>query len=78
MHVRNRYLSQSGSAYPTFQLDQRGLTALDLRAILQKRDNFRAASNKMMYKTTDSQDLKPKKRKRREWVIEIITQWEIL
>ena len=28
---------------------QRGPTTFDLRAILQKRDNFRAASDKMKY-----------------------------
>ena len=32
-----------------------------LRAILQKRDNLRATSSKMIYKTTESQDLKLKK-----------------
>jgi len=39
---------------------QRGPTASDLRTILQKRDNSRATSNKMMYKTPDSQHLKLK------------------
>jgi len=31
---------------------QRGPTTFDLQAISQKRDNSRATSNKMMYKTT--------------------------
>jgi len=35
-------------------LIQRGPTTFDLQAISQKRDNSRATSNKMMYKTTDS------------------------
>jgi len=39
---------------------QRGPTAFDQQAILQKRDNSRDTSNKMMYKTTDSQYLKLK------------------
>jgi len=42
-------------------LIQRGPTTFYLRAILQKRDNLRAVSNKMMYKTTDSQHRKMKK-----------------
>jgi len=42
-------------------LGQRGPATLDLRAILQKRDNLRATSNEMKYKTTDSQDFKLKK-----------------
>ena len=37
---------------------QRGPTTFDLRAILQKCDNSRATSSKMVYKTTNSQDLK--------------------
>jgi len=40
---------------------QRGPTAFDLRAILQKRDNLRVTSNKVMHKTAVSQDLKLKK-----------------
>jgi len=40
---------------------QRGPTTFYLRAILQKRDNLRAISNKMMYKTTGSQRRKMKK-----------------
>jgi len=32
-------------------LIQRGPTAFDFRAILQKRNNSRATSNKMVYKT---------------------------
>jgi len=43
-----------------FILQQRGPTTFHLRAILQKRDNSRATSSKMMYKTTDSQYLKLK------------------
>jgi len=39
---------------------KRGSTTLYIRAILQKRDKSRATSNKMMYKTTDSQHLKLK------------------
>ena len=39
---------------------QRGPTSFDLRAILQKRENLRAISNKAMFKTTVSQDLKLK------------------
>jgi len=38
-------------------LIQRGPTTFDLQAISQKRDNSRATSNKMMYKTTDSKYL---------------------
>ena len=38
-----------------------GPTGFGLWAILQKRKNLRATSNRMMYKTTDSQDLKLKK-----------------
>jgi len=41
-------------------LIQRGPTTFDLQAILQKRDNSRATSNKTMYKTTDSKYLKLK------------------
>jgi len=36
-------------------ITQRGPTSFTLRAVLQKRDNLRATSNKMMYKTTCSQ-----------------------
>jgi len=54
-------------------LSQRGPTTFDLRAILQKRDNLRATSNKIMCNTTDSQDLKLK-RKISECVMENITQ----
>jgi len=42
---------------------QRGPTTFDPRSILQKRDNPRVTSNKMMCDTTDSQRLKPKKRR---------------
>jgi len=41
-------------------IEQRGLTAFDLQAILQKRDNSLATSNKMMRKTTDSRHSKLK------------------
>ena len=41
-------------------LKQRGPTAFDLLAILQKRDNSQATSSKLMYKTTHSQHLKLK------------------
>jgi len=44
----------------TNSIGQRGPTTFDLRAILQKRDNLWVASNKNMYKTTDSQHLKLK------------------
>jgi len=54
-------------------LNQRGPTTFALRAILQKRDNLRVTSNKMMYKTRCSQDLKWKG-KISEYVIEIATQ----
>jgi len=56
-----------------YHIYQRGPTASDLRAILQKRDNSRATPSKMMYKTSGSQHL-PKKGKISEHVIEIITQ----
>jgi len=39
---------------------QRGPTAFDLRAILQKRDNLRATSTKWCMKQQGSQDLKLK------------------
>jgi len=42
-------------------LVQRGPTTSELRTSLQNRDNSRATTDKMMYKATDSQDLKPKK-----------------
>jgi len=45
---------------------QRGPTTFDLQAILQKRDNLRATSNVMMYKTIDLQDLKLKRED--QWV----------
>jgi len=45
----------------TYCLVQRGPTIFDMQAILPKRDGMRATSNKMMYKTTDSQHLKLKK-----------------
>jgi len=44
----------------TTGLRQRGPTTFNLWDILQKRDNSRATSNKMMCETTDSQDLKLK------------------
>jgi len=43
-----------------YHVAQRSPTRFDLRAILQKRENLRATSNKMMCKTTDLQDLKLK------------------
>ena len=62
--------------FPTrcYCIEQCGQTTSDLRAILQKRDNSRATSHKMVYKKTDWQD---RKRKIGEWsqcIIEIITQ----
>ena len=48
-------------SYGFYTADQRGPTAFALQAILQKRDNSRATSNKMMYKATESQHLKLKK-----------------
>jgi len=50
---------------------QRGPTAFDLRAILQKRDNVRATSTKWCIKQQGSQDLK---RKKGECVVEIIAK----
>jgi len=44
-----------------YLLHQRGATTFDLRAILHKRDDLGAASNKMIYKTIDSQHLQLKK-----------------
>jgi len=41
-------------------LIQRGPTTFGLQAISQKRDDSRATSNKIMYKTTDSKYLKLK------------------
>ena len=38
-------------------LYQHGPTAFDLQAILQKRDDSRSTSNKLVYKTTNSQSL---------------------
>jgi len=55
-------------------LNQRGPTAFDLRAILQKHDYLRAACSKMMHKTLDPHDFKLKKGKISECVIEMITQ----
>jgi len=59
-----------------YGIEQRGPTIFKLRAILQKSDILWATFNKMMYKTTDSQYLKLK-RKISECVIEIITQQHI-
>jgi len=42
---------------------QHGPTTFDLQAILQKHDNLKATSNKMMCKTTDSHHLKLEKRR---------------
>jgi len=44
------------------QLDQRVPSTFNLRAILQNRDYLRATSNKMMYKTKDSQGSKLKRK----------------
>jgi len=52
---------------------QRGPTTFYLRVISQKGDNLRTPSNKIMYKTTDSQNLKLKNGKICECVIEIIS-----
>jgi len=43
-------------------LRQRGQTTSELRAILQKRDNLRATSNKMIHKTTNVRNLKRKRK----------------
>jgi len=50
-------------------LGKRGPTALDLQAILLKCDcdNLQATSNKIMYKTTDSQYLKLKMGDKRDF-----------
>ena len=60
-------------------LEQCGPTTFDLRVrgILQKRDNLRATSNTMMYKTTDSQYFKTKIAWISESVIEIMIQYVI-
>jgi len=55
--------------------DQRGPNTIDLRAILQKRDNSRATSHKMMYKTIDSQDLKLKSENRS---VKSVCRWKWL
>ena len=44
------------------RLRHRGPTSFDLRANSHKRNNSRATSSKMMYKITDSQDLKLKRK----------------
>jgi len=46
------------STDPAVCLTQHGPTTFYLRAILQRRDNSRATSNKMMYELIDSQYLK--------------------
>jgi len=48
--------------YKNDKIKQRNQVAFDLRAILQKRHTSWANNNKMMYETTDSQDLKLKKK----------------
>jgi len=45
----------------TSDLWQRGPTTFDLEPFYKKHDNMWAASNKIKYKTTDSQDFKLKK-----------------
>jgi len=55
---------------------QRGPTAFDLQAILEKHNNLRATSTKRCIKQQGSQDLKLKK-KVSECVIESITQKQI-
>jgi len=55
-----------GASPNTDGLSERGPTTFDLPAILQKRYNLRETSNKMIYETTDSQDLKLKKENK--WV----------
>jgi len=50
------------------------LPLIDLRAFLQKHGNLRATSNKMVCKTTVSQNLKPK-RKINECIMEITAQY---
>jgi len=49
-------MAKNGHLY----LGQGGPTTFDPRAIFQKRDNSRANSTNMMYKTTKSQNLKLK------------------
>jgi len=50
-------------------------TRFDLWAILQKHEHLQATSNKMMCKTTDSQDLKLKRKEKiSECIIEFIKQ----
>jgi len=49
----------------TSAVGQGGPPGFDMRAILQKRENLRATSNKMMCETTDSQDLKFKREDKR-------------
>jgi len=41
----------------SYSSQQRGQAVFDLQAISQKRKNLRATSNKIMYKTTDLQDV---------------------
>jgi len=68
-----------------FELEQRGPTTSDLRAILQNCDYMRTSSNKMMCKTTDSQQLKLKKGRQVSWslkqyqninLLQIFYQWD--
>ena len=59
LHLQVQRTSRNRTG-PVNGVEQRGPTKFDLRANLQKRENLRATSNKMMCKTTDSQDLKLK------------------
>jgi len=81
-------LQRSSLQPPKFNVDkstqwlgQRGPTTFDLRAILQKRGNFRATSNKIIYETTDSRVLKLKGRKcvqtSNEFLVRYLSVWEI-
>ena len=60
---RGRIFCDDSRTY-VFKLDDvtpRGPTTFDLRVILQKCDNLRATFKKMIYKTTNLQDLKLKR-----------------
>ena len=68
-HLRLNHRVTDTALVPSSAMVQRGPTTFYLRAILQRRDNSRATSNKMMYETTDSQDLKLKRENRwLQWV----------
>jgi len=53
-----------GTGLTQMLLNQRGPTTFDLRAILQNCENSRTTSDKMMHRTTVSQDLKLKSENR--------------